>query len=409
MNSSRLPSEFMPFQYNGTNGALRELSQRRDILSPERSTEEAPVRFARIKRTSNVDPPDGLLLDGSSEMVPGTPTDSYESSSVCSDLRGDQRDSGEDESVSERIFRKSFYTRFNNDPTGQSSGINNNNSNHHHHQHRRSVTSKELLADVPSSSVTDRSSHRRSMHRPSHHRDESAESVMVRKFLSSAASEPVNPSFERERRLSRHRPLDGHTDGSREPSVARSIKGEPSDSSSITSGSSVTRREPYTRSYTSRTASSDSGDHRRSFYGNPDHHISSLPRLNHRTNRYSIQEHPLPSSSGRSNTNPSSRYSSIFEESSMIKDAGIHGILSPTSSRRHPNLSEAVARRESTFYGGSSSTNRNGNSNGSSSSYYSRSTSTGLDSSSATSGTGGGNNNVSAYATMRPSYSRHRR
>lgn len=59
------------------------------------------------------------LLDGdfcyNDEQTPATPTDSYESSSVCSDLRDrDLRESaGEDESVSERIFRKSFYTRFN--------------------------------------------------------------------------------------------------------------------------------------------------------------------------------------------------------------------------------------------------------------------------------------------------------
>ena len=294
-----IPAEFQPFQYSGTNGVLRELSQQpppssgirpprdyRDVLSPDRESatngrprpfgfDDETIRFARIKRT---DQPQGELPGGETDMmlpyVPGTPTDSYESSSVCSDLRG-ERDSGEDESVSERIFRKSFYTRFNEPGKSSSSS---------QQPNRRSITNKDLLAIadlLPGSRNASSSNlssappaaashhHRRSLHR----RDESAEAMMVRKFLASNNAEPSVHS-ERERRVSRVRAAlesDGshHHDRSmsREASVARSVKSDhhqrmtspaPSDSGSLTGGRPREgRREAYTRSYSSRAFSND--------------------------------------------------------------------------------------------------------------------------------------------------------
>ena len=89
--------------------------------------DEESVRYARVKRLEALD-----HSEASDDLpMPATPTDSYESSSVCSDLR--DRESGDDESVSERIFRKSFYTRFNES------------SKKKQQQHRRSVTNKDLV------------------------------------------------------------------------------------------------------------------------------------------------------------------------------------------------------------------------------------------------------------------------
>ena len=122
-------------------------------------------------------------------------------------------------------------------------------------------------------------------------------------------------------------------------------------------------------------------------------------------------------------TSPSSRYSSIFEETSTRSEPSSslhHRALSPSSSRRHPNLSDAVTRRESTFYGlpslstshhhqpiSSSSSSSRSHHTPSSPSYYSlRSTSTGLD----YNGPSMGSSSSSYATTTRPSsYLRHRR
>lgn len=326
-----IPIEFQPFQYKGSNGVLRELSHlshsRRDTLSPPTFPTsqdyngrtpppdgEDSVRFARIKR---VDPaPFENSWANEALDTPGTPTDSYESSSVCSDLRGDQRaDSGEDESVSERIFRKSFYTRFNEPGKIKAK----------HHQHRRSINKElpsgasEFVSDSNSEIGQPPVARRSSQHRKSL-RDESAEAVMVRKFLSSG-SESGTTHFERERRLSstrRHHVSstdvgdstapDSVPVGSREPSVARSVKSDhQSSSQGVTSptpsvtGSDANGRESrsYLRTYSSRGLSNDPPTNptspsepyssaslgRRSYYQssstNADH-VSSLPRRSNR-------------------------------------------------------------------------------------------------------------------------------
>lgn len=340
-----VPAEFQPFQYKGSNGTLRELSNRsnnhnsrRDALSPPppnvndiAATTISPfadeaVRFARIiKRFEPQSYDNSWANDGmdNAAAAPGTPTDSYESSSVCSDLRGDQRDSGEDESVSERIFRKSFYSRFN-EPAKT--------------KHRRSmnrelttaaegVESGDMSISDSQPSITRRSSqHRKSISG----RDESAESVMVRKFLSADANAGIAGSghFDRERRLSASRrqtpappelpdvPTDvihSRRSMSREVSVARSVKADtqqqppeqvvtsptPAVAGSDSGDRSTSGREvrSYTRTYsTSRAFANDlppagNGESyssaslgRRSYYpvsstssSNADH-ISSLPR-----------------------------------------------------------------------------------------------------------------------------------
>ena len=340
-----IPIEFQPFQYKGSNGTLREMSQMssharhaRDTLSPPASSlfrsesngrsppvyldgqDNDSVRFARVKRVEQSPMNDNCWTSDAMD-TPGTPTDSYESSSVCSDLRGDQRaDSGEDESVSERIFRKSFYTRFN-EPSKMK-----------HHHHRRSINSKEPTnpTDVVNESASNDPVQlqqqpmvrRSSQHRKSFSsRDESAEAVMVRKFLSSSHSESSAP-FERERRLSAtrrhqrtipaeladsdyHRPV-----GSREPSVARSVKSDTHSEVAVTSptttapettvSSSGRESRSYLRSYSSRTFVSDQPPSlptsppadsyssaslgRRSYYQPPTNsdHISSLPRRSNR-------------------------------------------------------------------------------------------------------------------------------
>ena len=338
-----IPPEFQPFQYKGANGALRELSQlshtRRDALSPpiypaSESNGRTPpafadgdesVRFARIKRVEQSAHDCSWASDAMD--APGTPTDSYESSSVCSDMR-DQRaaDSGEDESVSERIFRKSFYTRFNDTSKIKSK----------QHQHRRSMnremtpsggepvnSENSVSADPPPQQPMVR---RSSQHRKSFSsRDESAESVMVRKFLSGGV-DSTSGHFERERRLSTTRRQHAASDfsdasaeaplpavgGSREPSVARSVKSDQSSQPQpMTSptpsvagsdgGSNGRESRSYLRTYSSRTFSSDPPSNvtspgenyssaslgRRSFYPsstsstNADH-ISSLPRRSNR-------------------------------------------------------------------------------------------------------------------------------
>ena len=138
--------------------------------------------------------------------------------------------------------------------------------------------------------------------------------------------------------------------------------------------------------------------------------------------RYSIQEHPenvrlrstgsvLASRSSYVNS-PSSRYSSIlFEESggtssSNGQAATASSVLSPNSARRHANLSDALTRRESTFYGTPSHLSSRSGSASSSSAYFMRSTSSGLDHHHNNNGSGSGTGN---YATMRPSLLRHRR
>jgi hypothetical protein len=341
---SIVPPEFQPFQYKGSNGTLRELSHRsnnnrRDALSPPPAggnetngasispfADEA-VRFARIIKRFEPQPydnswaSDGMGIDNA---APGTPTDSYESSSVCSDLRGDQRDSGEDESVSERIFRKSFYSRFN-EPTKT--------------KHRRSMN-RELTADgveggegnLPITEAQPPISRRSSQHRKSiSGREESvdrmglSESVMVRKFLSSGDANGGG-TFDRERRLSatRRHPTSEYSDApvdvihprrsmSREVSVARSVKSDtqPSSQQQVTSptpsiagsdsgdrGTNGREVRSYARTYSSSRAlandlpPSGNGESyssaslgRRSYYpvsstsssSNADH-ISSLPR-----------------------------------------------------------------------------------------------------------------------------------
>ncbi|XP_046649150.1 mucin-5AC-like isoform X5 [Daphnia pulicaria] len=270
-----VPPEFQPFQYKGSNGTLRELSHRsnnnnrRDALSPppaganENGTispfADEAVRFARIIKRFESQPYENSWASdamGIDNAAPGTPTDSYESSSVCSDLRGDQRDSGEDESVSERIFRKSFYSRFN-EPTKT--------------KHRRSMT-RELEGgeggegNLPITDAQPPISRRSSQHRKSlSGRDESvdriglSETVMVRKFLSSGDANGGG-NFDRERRLSasrRHPSVSEYSDAtvdvihprrsmSREVSVARSVKSD--------------TQPPQVTSPTPSVAGSDSGD-----------------------------------------------------------------------------------------------------------------------------------------------------
>lgn len=303
-----IPPEFQPFQYKGSNGVLRELSSmsRRETLTSPKSESRAssyfesdePVRFARIKRVDQQQDTSWAsdMMDG----TPGTPTDSYESSSVCSDLRPD-KDSGEDESVSERILRKSFYCRFN-DSSKVKPRV--------QQIHRRSVTNKELA--TPAESVEEVAppppqghiSRRSSVNRRSvSGRDESAEAVMVRKFLSTGSE---TSTFERERRLSttRRSNVSESSDTadpirSREASVARSVKSErvtsptPSEAGSVANGR---ESRSYLRSYTSRGFANDlppSGSEyssaslgRRSYYSSSSSngdHMNSLPR---RTNRY---------------------------------------------------------------------------------------------------------------------------
>ena len=291
------------------------------------------VRYARVKRLEALENSDFYY-----DEAPETPTDSYESSSVCSDLRDrDLRESGEDESVSERIFRKSFYTRFN-EPVKKKA------SAHHHQQqqNRRSVSRDTISRDTvqgeapsPSSSSSGVNSNlpprlpsksRRSS------RDESAEAVMVRKFLSSRSDGGDSGTLERDRRYSSARRQQQQTSDmmdddtqrrsaaenttpdsfvslrssiSRENSVARSVKSDaasPTSSVADSVASASTRdSRSYSRAYSSSRISesssavtSPSSDafigssaslNRRSYYpsSNPDH-ISSLPR---RTNRYS--------------------------------------------------------------------------------------------------------------------------
>jgi hypothetical protein len=335
-----IPSEFLPFQYNGTNGALRDLSSNGRPMSPPPSSlngnrvpapfgfDDESVRFARIKR---VEPPQQQQQQPDSAEIDGTetPTDSYESSSVCSDLRGDLRgDRGlgggdsDDESVSERIFRKSFYSRFNEPSKTKQQQI-----------QRRSFTNKDLLNLTNNTTANDSSSnlagggvtqsspqsssdrHRRRSHRNS--RDESAEAVMVRKFISSTAAscaEPVHYLLDRERRsLIRTDPETDHKSqipvpSSREPSVARSVDLQPASADAQPAQQQLppSQPRPYTRNYSSRLTDSNSplpplpptsptpSDSqyssaslgRRSYYSTAaagEHYSGSLPR---RTNRY---------------------------------------------------------------------------------------------------------------------------
>ncbi|KAI9564094.1 hypothetical protein GHT06_007832 [Daphnia sinensis] len=380
---SVVPAEFQPFQYKGSNGTLRELSNRssrRDAFSPPPPNESGPpsispfadeaVRFARIIKRFEPQPYDNSWTGDGMEnaaAAPGTPTDSYESSSVCSDLRGDQRDSGEDESVSERIFRKSFYSRFN-EPAKT--------------KHRRSMN-RELTAAAEGAESGDLSisdsqpaiARRSSQHRKSiNGRDESAEAVMVRKFLSADTNAGGGGHFDRERRLSASRrqtpapsdfsdvPVDvvhPRRSMSREVSVARSVKADsqqqpvqqgvmsptPSVAGSDSGDRSGREVRPYTRTYsTSRAFASDlppTGNSesyssaslgRRSYYpvssassSNADH-ISSLPRRS--SNRYSVHEHVpdanvrLRSTGSSALTSRPSRYSSVLLEESGSVSSG---------------------------------------------------------------------------------------
>jgi len=221
---------------------------------------------------------------------------------------------------------------------------------------------------------------------------------------------------------------------SRENSVARSVNGRsevtsptPSNASDSNNRDGSTTRS-YARSYSSRvldgsSAHSSPTPHsaegyssaslgRRSLFSSHADHVTSLPR---RANRYSVHEPetshtkghsygmaPLRSASSRSSsyvTSPTSRYTSIYEDSAR------ENLLSPTSLRRSNPLSDGTAttRRESTFYGmpssRDSSLNRRdaGTTSSASSSYFVRGSSSGLDSTS------------SSYATMRPSFMRYRR
>ncbi|XP_046441053.1 nascent polypeptide-associated complex subunit alpha, muscle-specific form-like isoform X6 [Daphnia pulex] len=478
-----VPPEFQPFQYKGSNGTLRELSHRsnnnnrRDALSPppaganENGTispfADEAVRFARIIKRFESQPYENSWASdamGIDNAAPGTPTDSYESSSVCSDLRGDQRDSGEDESVSERIFRKSFYSRFN-EPTKT--------------KHRRSMT-RELdggeggEGNLPITDAQPPISRRSSQHRKSlSGRDESvdriglSETVMVRKFLSSGDANGGG-NFDRERRLSasrRHPSVSEYSDAtvdvihprrsmSREVSVARSVKSDTqppqvtSPTPSVAGSDSgdragTTGREvrSYARTYSSSRAlandlpPSGNGESyssaslgRRSYYpvsstATDADHISSLPRRS--SNRYSIHEHVPESTNVRLRSTGSSvlasrpsRYSSILlEESGGSGSAAtghqISNVLSPNSTRRHTNLSDSgLTRRESTFYGTPSpfssrpgtGSGAGGSTTGSTSTYFLRSTSSGLDHHNNNS-----TNHSGTYSTLRPSLLRHRR
>ena len=348
-----IPPEFLPFQYNGTNGALRDLSSSngRPMSPPPpapavlQNGNRAPqpfgfddesVRFARIKR---VEPPSQSQPDSADIDGMATPTDSYESSSVCSDLRGDLRGErglgadSDDESVSERIFRKSFYTRFN-EPGGK--------MKLQQQLQRRSFTNKDLLnltnnststttaAGTTPSVVNDCNSNliggngttqpspssERHRRRSSHHRnsrDESAEAVMVRKFISSTAAscaEPVHYLLDKERRsLTRTDPDSEQQNkllptSSREPSIARSV-----DVQSPVPGEAQQQQQQqprsYSRTYQSSVAAptlpplpptspesqySSASLGRRSYYSTAaagDHYggSGSLPRRS--TNRYS--------------------------------------------------------------------------------------------------------------------------
>ncbi|XP_057371289.1 uncharacterized protein LOC130692231 [Daphnia carinata] len=455
-----VPPEFQPFQYKGTNGTLRELSNRssrRDAFSPPPPNESGPptispfadeaVRFARIIKRFEPQPQpydNSWTADGmdNAAAAPGTPTDSYESSSVCSDLRDQRADSGEDESVSERIFRKSFYTRFN-EPSKM--------------KHRRSMN-RELTAAAEGTesaelSVSDSQpaiARRSSQHRKSiNGRDESAEAVMVRKFLSVDTSATSGGHFDRERRLSASRrqtpaPPDfsdvdvvhPRRSMSREVSVARSVKADAQPQqpqqgvTSPTPSEPVDRREvrPYTRTYSTSRAFSDlppAGNSesyssaslgRRSYYpasSNADH-ISSLPRRS--SNRYSVHEHVPDAnvrlrSTGSSASRPS-RYSSVLLEESGSSSVGhqTSNVLSPNSTRRHTSVTDSgFTRRESTFYGTPSPFSSRPSGGGgsvagssSTSTYFLRSTSSGLDHHNST-------NQGGTYSTLRPSMLRHRR
>ena len=287
-------------------GGLRFGSPPASCKSP---TDDEYVRFARIKRLEALDNCEP------GEEMPGTPTDSYESSSVCSDMRDhNDKESGDDESVSERIFRKSFYTRFN-EPSKKK-------------QHRRSVTSKDLL-DIPTTMTSPKIPSDSETSLPPRlpvkaqrlSRDESAEAVMVRKFLSRA--DASSGTYERERRRSsshRRQISDADEDGrytaaddhrsecgsvsgmrssmSRENSVARSVKSDVASPtcSEVASGSRDRDSRSYTRSYSTRTLTSSdnpaSSSHadgyssgslgRRSFFSSNADHISSLPRRSNR-------------------------------------------------------------------------------------------------------------------------------
>lgn len=125
------------------------------------------------------------------------------------------------------------------------------------------------------------------------------------------------------------------------------------------------------------------------------------PEMSHATG-HSYGMAPLRSASSRSSsyvTSPSSRYTSIYEES-----ARENNFLSPTSSRRTNPLSDSTTgtttRRESTFYGMPSSRDSSlsrRDAGASSSSYFVRGSSSGMDATS------------TSYATMRPSFMRYRR
>jgi len=440
--------------------------------------DEESVRYARVKRLEALDHAE--MGDGEL-TIPPTPTDSYESSSVCSDLLRDHdnRESGDDESVSERIFRKSFYTRFN--ESSKKRQQQQHPQQQQQQQHRRSITSKDLdsgnagQVTSPVKSTSDSATNlpprlpARSRHAS---REESAEAVMVRKFISSR-SDSVYDSLnsERERRMSsiqrrqqqqqqqqQQQHGSDHDDDnlpnsgsvshrssmSRENSVVRSM----GRSSEVTSPTPSNMSDPmspgrdrdrsYSRSYSTRVLPSmdahpssasqtdgysSSSLGRRSFFSSNSDHISSLPR---RTNRYSVQEPdlshskhsthsaygmaPMRSAATRSSyvhAPPSSRYTSIYEESGRDRDSRRDNLLSPTSSRRSTALLSDSTRRESTFYGlpssRDSSLGRRSDVTGAtpSSSYYSRGSSSGLDHSTSA--------NTGSYATMRPSFLRYRR
>lgn len=126
-----------------------------------------------------------------------------------------------------------------------------------------------------------------------------------------------------------------------------------------------------------------------------------------RYNSYSMHEQTdatlRPSTLGRSGYSPAARYSSIFEETAGSSTRDANHVLSPTSARRHLGTSETMTRRESTFYGVPSSNVARTPA----SSYFARSTSSGLDHHQH--GTSTSTSSASTYATLRPSYLRHRR
>ena len=238
--------------------------------------EDEDVRFARVKRVEQT-PEAADTLDDFSEVMT---VDSYESSSVCSDLH--DHDLMEDESVSERIFRKSFYTRFN-EPKKK-------------HRDKRSSPSNRIdSAPLPAKSTNNSNSSvtsptgllppRLPSKRSS--RDESAEALMVRQLLSREEN-PLERRFGSVRRDLEHadrnmeeRSLLSRASASRESSVARSIKSDVSSSSPTNNDSSAGAARPYSRAFSSRfltvdsaaTAGNNSADgystsslHRRTYY-----------------------------------------------------------------------------------------------------------------------------------------------